>query len=306
MTTTDARDETVHLDGNAVRYRIAGQGPLLILHPPGWGIGAAPYVATLSWLEDLFTVVYVWPRGSAGTPVLRPEAQLDVDAFVADLERLRVHLDTSEFAIAGHSHSGLIALHYALQHPDRVSRLLLMSPQLTGLPSPVGEPPPADGPVPAEVAEAMRYLASVGGFEAMLRVASDAEATEFLGRILPLYFEDPSNMTDLVTALAGVTLPYRTLQAVTTSDEQHALRLEPLTRLEIPTTVVAGRKDRVCPIGQAETLVHAMPDATLLAFERSGHFPWLEEPVAFVDRVGGALSSAWPRRAHQRPVTPAR
>lgn len=281
-------DHELMLDTGPIRYRVAGSGPLLIVHPPGWGIGALPYTATLAPLEEQFTVVYLWPRGAAGVP--RPDgSDLNVGVFVEDLERIRLHLAVDSFTLAGHSHSGLIALHYALRYPERVTRLLLLDAQLDGVPTALDEDPAGGTPPPA-IGEALAYLDSVGGLGAIFELHTDAEATEFIGRILPLYFTDPANMAPLVQALEGLTLPRQTLQTVTSSDASYALDPERLRDLRTPTVVVAGRHDRFCPCSQARQLANILPNATLITFETSGHFPWLEETDSFFARVPAALA----------------
>ena len=290
-------DHELIIDGSALRYRVTGSGPLLLLHPPGWGIGAVPYAATLSPFEKQFTVLYLWPRGAAG--VSRSNgSDLNVGEFVEDLERIRLHLGVDSFALAGHSHSGLIALHYAVRNPERVTGLLLMDAQLDGVPAAPDDEPPAAAMSP-QVVDALDYLDSIGGLGALFGLRTDTEATEFLARILPLYFTDPAKMEPLVQALEGITLPRHTLQAVTASDARYALDPDRLRDLTTPTVVVAGRQDRFCPFGQARQLGEILPNATLFAFDDSGHFPWLEEPTAFFDRVPTALASAVaPSRSH--------
>jgi pimeloyl-ACP methyl ester carboxylesterase len=277
------------IDGGAVRYRIAGRGPVLVFHPPGWGIGAAPYAATLAPLEQHFTVVYVWPRGAAGNGTTSADSTLDVGVFVEDLERLRHHLGVSDFLLAGHSHGGLVVLHYALRHPDRVNQLLLLSPQLTGIPYDEDNAAGEGDDQPAEVAEAMRFLSSVGGFDALSRFNGDRQATEFLARILPLYFLDPKARQPLVTALDGITLPHRVMQSVAASDAGFPLSLDELGTLGVHTVLVSGRHDRFASMSQVLALTRSIPCATSLVFERSGHFPWLEEPAPFFDQVVGVL-----------------
>lgn len=283
-------DHEILIDGARVRYRVAGGGPLLIVHPPGWGIGAVPYVATLSPLEEHFTVVYLWPRGAAGLPP-SDGGDLNVGLFVEDLDRMRTHLGLESFTLAGHSHSGLIALHYALRYPKRVKGLLLLDAQLDGVPA-AGDEEPLAGPTPPAVVDALAYLDSVGGLDAVFELRTDAEATEFLGRILPLYFMDPANMAPLLRALEGLTLPRHTLQAVTSSDALYSLDADRVRDLATPTVVVSGRHDRFCPFSQARKLAHILPNATLIAFENSGHFPWLEESASFFARVPSALAPA--------------
>ncbi|MGW2572386.1 alpha/beta hydrolase [Streptomyces sp. NPDC001537] len=293
-TPTAPGEHTLTTDSLEIRYRVAGRGPLLILHPPGWGIGATPYTTTLNQLENTFTVVYLWPRGAAG---LRPpvqNAQLDIPAFVSDLEKLRAHLDARQFFLAGHSHGGLVALHYTLRHPHRVNRLILLSAQLAGVPSPARSTrAPIAETEPPQITEAIRFLAEHGGLNALFTLHTDAEVTAFLGRILPLYFTDPAAMAPLTTALQPLTLPRRTLQEVTASDAHHPLPMDAMAQLDVPTVIVAGLHDRFCPVDQARHLATTLPRAELLEFEHSGHFPWLEEPEAFFARVPEAL-----RRAH--------
>jgi proline iminopeptidase len=286
------------LDGGPIRYRVTGAGPLLVVHPPGWGIGATPYAATLSPLQDQFTVVYLWPRGAAGLPPSN-RSDLNVGAFAEDLEQVRLHLAVNDFTLAGHSHGGLIALHYALRNPGRVTRLLLLDAQLDGVAASPGEEPPA-GPLPPEVRDALAYLNSAGGLGVISELRTDAETTEFLGHILPLYFSNPANMAPLVRAMQGLTLPRHTLQTVTATDGRYPLDPRALPTVTTPTVLVAGRQDRFCPLGQARQLVNILPLATLMSFEDSGHFPWLEEPGLFFASVPAALASA----GHPAPAGP--
>jgi pimeloyl-ACP methyl ester carboxylesterase len=233
--------------------------------------------------------VYLWPRGSAGSPAADGD-KLNIDRFVADLESLRSHLGVAEFGLAGHSHGGLVALHYAARYPQALNCLVLLDPQLPGVP---GEPPDASPsglrPDPPEVVEAMSYLAERGGFQYLFRLRSDVDAKAFLGRILPLYFTDPTAMTPLAEALSSTTLPYRTLQAVTASDGNYPLDVTALARLTVPTVIVAGRQDRICPLGESRGLARILPRSDLVVFDGSGHFPWLEEPESFFAHVTAAI-----------------
>jgi hypothetical protein len=50
-----------------------------------------------------------------------------MDRYVEDLDFLRRHLRLDTVAILGHSWGGLVAMHYALRHPDRVSHMILLN-----------------------------------------------------------------------------------------------------------------------------------------------------------------------------------
>jgi pimeloyl-ACP methyl ester carboxylesterase len=281
-------DHTLDLAEFPLRIRVAGHGPVLLLHPPGWGIGATPYVRTLQPLEEHYTVVYLWPRGGADAAPA-PTADLDVSDFVADLEAAREALGLDEFALAGHSHGGLIALHYALRYPDRLTHLLLLSAQIQGV---TGTADPPDRPVPPdppEVRAALEQLAAIGGLSAMFDLPTDQEATAFLVGLLPLYLHDQEHLPLLAEAMQGTVLPRKTLQSVTAADVAFDLDPSAVQRLPVATVVVAGRQDRFCPPWDARRLAELLPHAALVELADSGHFPWLEEPEEFYSRVLEAL-----------------
>lgn len=267
--------------GISIRYRVAGRGPVLLVEAPGWGVGASIYEATFGPLEKDLTVVYWDPRGSGASGVPTDAADLHVGAFVDDLEALRAHLGLERFALMGHSHGGFIALHYALRHPDRVSRLMLLDAQLVGVEAHPDEPqrvPDAD--TNPDLEGVFRFLDSVGGFDELFRMKTDAEATAFMQRIVPMYFRDVSKSGALARLFASGALPVRTMQAVSGTDGSFPLGVG-LRQFRVPTLIVAGRYDLVCPIGAARRLAETIPEARLALFEQSGHFPWIEEPEKF-------------------------
>jgi proline iminopeptidase len=50
-----------------------------------------------------------------------------------------------------------------------------------------------------------------------------------------------------------------------------------LREIQVPTLVLAGRFDRVAPPRYSLTCRTLMPQATFVMFEKSGHFPFIEE-----------------------------
>jgi proline iminopeptidase len=62
-----------------------------------------------------------------------------------------------------------------------------------------------------------------------------------------------------------------------------------LGEVSVPTLILAGRDDFICPPSQAKIMHEGIPHSELVVFERSGHFPYIEEPDAFFDAVRGWL-----------------
>lgn len=283
-------EHTAHVHGVSLRYRVAGQGPILIMQSPGWGIGCIPYVKSLAPLERSHTVVYYDPRAS-GASTHTPPATLHVGTLVEDLEGLRAYLGIERFRLAGHSHGGLIAAHYALRHPERVSALVLLAAQLVGVrPHPAERNGQVDPAAVPEIAAAFDYLESVGGFERMFSATTDVEATGFLSGIAPLYFRDPRYTPVLREMFSDRPIPVATMQSVSATDGGFPLSDRALRACPVPTLVVSGRYDMFCPPAPARQLAETMPHARYAVFEQSGHFAWIEEPEAFFETVSAFLT----------------
>jgi proline iminopeptidase len=71
--------------------------------------------------------------------------------------------------------------------------------------------------------------------------------------------------------------------------------LERLGEIDVPTLVLTGAHDWIDPPEQGGERLHAgLPDSELVVFDRSGHFPFAEEPQAFQTAV-----QRWLRRVVQ-------
>ena len=54
-----------------------------------------------------------------------------------------------------------------------------------------------------------------------------------------------------------------------------------LKKIEIPTLIMHGKKDKICCFELAEQALKLIPNAQLVAFEHSGHSLFLEETTKF-------------------------
>jgi pimeloyl-ACP methyl ester carboxylesterase len=63
-----------------------------------------------------------------------------------------------------------------------------------------------------------------------------------------------------------------------------------LARIDVPTLVVWGESDGWVSVDYGRAFAQAIPGARFELIERAGHFPYLEQPDAFVDTLTGWLS----------------
>src|SRR5215510_4600090 len=123
---TDQRSVTVG-DGITVSVREAGTGaPVIALHG---GPGFRDYLLPdLEPLTSSFRLISYDQRGSGRSTVVTDPTLLTAPAFVADLDRVRESLGIARVTLLGHSWGAGLAALYAIAHPDRVERLLLVGP----------------------------------------------------------------------------------------------------------------------------------------------------------------------------------
>ncbi len=285
-------DYTVPLNGVDLHYRTIGDGPVLFLVPPGWGVGSSYLQRGLLSLAEHFKLIFIDTRGTepSSRPV-DPSKMGSVD-MADDLEALRKHLGLAKISILGHSNSGAIALSYAERFPNHVDRLVLIDSQVLGLSAArdtqkILQERAADPRFEAAVNAVSRF------FSGQANPAENDEAlASFIEQILPLYFYKPEKTLALARQhLLGPMSSYAFASQFATDAANGTDLTQSLDRITAKTLIVVGRHDFICPVALSEYLHKGIPQSQLAIFDESGHFPWLEEPENFWATVNGFLSS---------------
>jgi haloacetate dehalogenase len=120
--------ETVTVEDVTLRVRHGGRGsPVVLLH--GHPRTHTTWHAVAPRLAERHTVVCPDLRGY-GRSTLPPDepqhAQSSKRAMAADVRALMRHLGHEQYAVVGHDRGGAVAYRTALDHPDAVTRLVVM------------------------------------------------------------------------------------------------------------------------------------------------------------------------------------
>jgi pimeloyl-ACP methyl ester carboxylesterase len=170
--------------------------------------------------------------------------------------------------VAGHSMGSLVALAAALRHPGRVSRLALLG---ASVPMPVGE----------------AFLAAAADDSP---AAFDMQATWGHARLSAL---SASAVPGSSLALAGRALSARSAPGVQHADlaacHAYAPAPEAIRRIDVPTLVIAGRRDQMTPMKAGEALAGQIPGARFLALD-AGHALTTEAPREVAHALRGAFA----------------
>lgn len=255
----------------ALFVRRTGAGPPVVVLHGGPGADHGYLLPGFDALADGRELIYYDQRGGGKSPVPR-DVPVGWTEQVADLEALRQHWNLERLTLAGYSWGGLLALLYALEHPDRVGRLALVSPAPTWRAARERfEAEFARRNLSPELQEERRQLRESG-----LRERDPAAYQQRLFELsVTPYFFDPRKALELTPfRITG-----RTQKEVWQSLGDYDLRPRLPELRATPALVLHGENDPI-PIAAARTTAdllgaefHPIPDC--------GHVPYVEAFASF-------------------------
>ncbi len=215
--------------------------PLVLL--PGMMCDArlfSPQVATLSAARSIFLAM--------------PDTQISIGAMAAEV----IAHAPPQFALAGLSMGGIVAMEILRQAPGRVARLALMD----------------TNPLAESDEIRARRLPQIEAVRAgrLVEVMRDEMKPNYLAggprrtEILNLCMEMAVDL--------GPEVFVRQSQALMERPDQ----TETLRAARQPALVLCGRQDALCPVSRHEFMADLIPGAKLEIIENAGHLPTLEQP----------------------------
>src|SRR4029434_887650 len=172
-------------DGVRLLYRKVGTGNnLLVLLHGGPGSNMNAVWPDLEPLAKGFAVLMYDQRGGGRSELIKDAAKLRYTDHVRDLEALREHFGLSRMVLVGESWGAGLAALYTMEHPHRVSRLLLLGPI-----------PPSRALITrrfAKTDERIDFSKRLGEYRSVLAAAADPVTLcrEFFGVYMTALFYD--------------------------------------------------------------------------------------------------------------------
>jgi proline iminopeptidase len=274
------REGYLPVAGAELYYREIGQGPPIILLHGGPDFDHNYLLPDMDRLSDSFRLIYYDQRGRGKSGgAVRPD-DVTLQSDIEDLERLRQYFGLESVALLGHSWGGLLAMEYAIRHPDRVSRLILMNTGPASYDDYMLFRQDRRSRVPDDIAELQTLAASAGYAQ------GDLETDVAYYRIhYRATLKSPEQLKRLARSLRANVTPAGILKA--RAIEERLMNetwwasgynlLPALSLLRMPTLIIHGDYDFV-PLACAFHIAAAIPRAYVVMLGNCGHFAFIERP----------------------------
>jgi 2-hydroxy-6-oxonona-2,4-dienedioate hydrolase len=253
-------DKEVRIYGQKIRYVEAGQsGQQVVILLHGLGGNSSNWILNTNALAAKYRVIVPDQIGFGQSD--KPMINYRVGTYVDFLDRLYSELKIERAILVGNSMGGWIAALYAIAHPERVERLVLVDA--------AGFAPPKDfdtrqlAGLNPSTREGMRALAALVFYNKQL-YASDA-AIDFA-------------LTQRMAAGDGYTIQ-SLIESIARREDMLDGRLSSIKQ---PTLLIWGRQDGLTPLSEfGERFKREIAGAELIVFEQCGHVPMVEKATEF-------------------------
>jgi pimeloyl-ACP methyl ester carboxylesterase len=261
----------IELHGRRAVYRIAGEGPPVVL-VHGMLNSSSHWQAVALDLAAEHTVIAPDLIGHGDSAA--PRGDYSLGAHAASIRDLLTALGIERASIVGHSLGGGVAMQFFYQFPGRVQRLVLVSSGGLGHEvSPMLRTAALPGmSVPLSLAAHPRLLGALWGVGTRLRGAGVRQGAyvQAVARALrPL--ERPQAREAFLQTLRSV-IDVRG-QRVSATDRLYLLE-------SMPTMIVWGERDHTIPLEHGRRAHEAIPGSRFRTLAGAAHFPHLEDPEA--------------------------
>jgi pimeloyl-ACP methyl ester carboxylesterase len=248
----DLREKQVTVGDSVYSYYEGGRGPdVVLLH--GFGDSKESFVQMVRYWDDHFHVILPDIAGF-GESAQKAELNYSIRSQVERLKTLLDALQIKKAVLVGNSMGGHLAAAFALQHPESVQKLVLMSP--AGL--------LVDDPIPYR--EQPHPLRNEADFDSYMHQVfyeipwvPDPFKKEFIERS-----KDRFNW-------------YNRIRKDIREGEDYLLN-DRLSQVEAPTLILWGNQDEIIHVIHAREWNKKIPRSTLKTLDHAGHSLQYEMP----------------------------
>jgi len=278
--------QTLLIDGYKINVETLGTGDPIFFFAGGPGNSHDYLQGNFGQYYRTHKVVFIDMLGRGLSDDAKDVSEYSIANDVHVAEEIRKKLQLTKISLVGHSYGTVVAQAYAIAHPDKVDKMVLIN----GFHS--GEMWQANCdsynhyckthyPEYWEKIDSMRSLGYVSSDPAFSKLYGSVPVKYVYYHNTKLKQNSPSYKhrgwaSDVYYGIIGRDADFFVSGSMMDTDFRKDLR-----NLSCPTLVIAGRYDGVSTPEYAMQYKNYMPQAQFVMFEQSGHNPYLEEPEKF-------------------------
>lgn len=258
----EEKSQYISIDGLDVHYQREGKGfPMVFVH--GTGAILQTWNDWTAIFKDSFEVIRM-DIPAFGLTGPREDGDYSIEMYVDFIDKFVEAMGIDSFYIAGNSLGGEIVWQYALHHPEKVSKMILLDP------AGIEQPDKKVQTLAFKLAKNKNLTNLVGNF-----------GTKYLvnNAINDVYYDKSKVKEEMVNLYHVATLRegnrkafIKRVQNITYEPE------EILQKINTPTLVLWGDHDKLVDVSQAEKYRNNLPNAEVIIYENIGHVPMEEIP----------------------------
>jgi 3-oxoadipate enol-lactonase len=197
-----------------------------------------------------------------------PPAPYSLDQLDSDLHLLFDHLNLQQAVVIGISIGGMIAMEFAMQHPDRVAHLVLFN--------------------------TAARISSAESWQTRIDEVRSRGLEEMSSVILPIWFssafaeQHQAKHRGFRNALLGMPVEGYVGACAALRDADLTDRV---AAIEAETLVVVGSEDHSTDLDQGQALAEAIPAAEFELMRGAGHLAVVEQPAVAAEKISAFLEA---------------
>ena len=290
-TLPDAKEGYVEAGGGVrLFYRLLGSGPdtLVMIHG-GPGFTMDYFLDDLTPLATHHALLFYDQRGTGRSTLVSDSMSLDAQRFVEDVEAIRKHFGIGRLTLFGHSWGNAVVARYAMSYSEHLRRIIIV------------------GAFPLQqyqLTEAFKQLEMKRDSSTLKRMrelraarladpGNSAVCSAYYTLWFQPFFGNHNTANPSKGDFCAGTLESRRNKMVSVDKYTMASLGQwdwrsSLSQVKVPALVIHGTMDPL-PLSGAKAWASVLPNSQLLLLDGVGHFPYLEEPDRFFEKVNEFL-----------------
>ncbi|MCD4767812.1 MAG: alpha/beta hydrolase [Methanosarcinales archaeon] len=227
-------------------YEVRGEDePIIFSH--GWMCDCSVWNSQIEFFAEKYKVVAYDQRGHGRSD--KPKGDYSVQTLSNDMHSLIQKLDIEKVTLVGHSMGGMAALVFALDHPDKVSKLVL-----------VGTSAKMD----------------FSGYIQLWIMMHIFSYESFARRMIDLLYDPSEQVKKEAFDRAMNTPKFVSYDCATEFMKNYDIR-DRVSEIKVPTLIIVGEKDEATPAKMSQLLNREIEGSKLQIISDTKHMPLIDK-----------------------------